>query len=82
MAGELILLVDDEAHIVELARMYLEREGFRVASAADGAPGSWAAPGQRRKWRRRWCLTVKTRKWGRALRVSLSLWGYRQGRPN
>lgn len=33
---ELILLVDDEAHIVELARLYLEREGFRIASAADG----------------------------------------------
>lgn len=33
---ELILLVDDEAHIVELARLYLEREGFRTASAADG----------------------------------------------
>jgi DNA-binding response OmpR family regulator len=37
MAGELILLVDDEAHIVELARLYLEREGFRVASAGGGA---------------------------------------------
>jgi len=29
--------VDDEANIVELARMYLEQEGFRVQSAADGA---------------------------------------------
>ncbi len=37
MPGELILIVDDEANIVELARMYLEREGFRVQSAADGA---------------------------------------------
>jgi len=36
MAGETILAVDDEAHIVELARMYLEKEGFRVESAADG----------------------------------------------
>jgi DNA-binding response OmpR family regulator len=28
--------VDDEAHIVELAKMYLAQEGFRVQSAADG----------------------------------------------
>lgn len=37
MPGELILVVDDEANIVELARLYLERDGFRVTSAADGA---------------------------------------------
>jgi len=37
MSGETILIVDDEANIVELARMYLEQEGFRVESAADGA---------------------------------------------
>jgi DNA-binding response OmpR family regulator len=37
MAGETILIVDDEAHIVELAALYLEREGFRVQPAADGA---------------------------------------------
>ncbi|RLC57770.1 MAG: DNA-binding response regulator [Chloroflexota bacterium] len=37
MAGETILVVDDETHIVELARMYLEQEGFRVQSANDGA---------------------------------------------
>jgi two-component system alkaline phosphatase synthesis response regulator PhoP len=37
MAGELILLVDDEANIVDLARMYLEREGYRVDVAYDGA---------------------------------------------
>ncbi|MBM4423170.1 MAG: response regulator transcription factor [Chloroflexi bacterium] len=37
MPGELILLVDDEANIVELAKMYLEREGFRIASVGDGA---------------------------------------------
>ncbi|MBI3360018.1 MAG: response regulator transcription factor [Chloroflexi bacterium] len=36
MPGELILLVDDESHIVELAKMYLERDGFRTTSAADG----------------------------------------------
>jgi DNA-binding response OmpR family regulator len=34
--NELILLVDDEPSIVQLARMYLEREGFRTESAGDG----------------------------------------------
>ena len=37
MAGELILLVDDEANILELARLYLERDGYRVTTAGDGA---------------------------------------------
>jgi DNA-binding response OmpR family regulator len=37
MPGESILLVDDEQHIIELAQMYLEREGFEVQSARDGA---------------------------------------------
>lgn len=32
-----ILLVDDEQHIIDLARMYLEQEGWQVASANDGA---------------------------------------------
>lgn len=36
MSGETILLVDDEANIVQLARLYLEREGFRVVSVGDG----------------------------------------------
>lgn len=36
MAGELILVVDDEASIVQLARLYLEREGYRVESVGDG----------------------------------------------
>jgi DNA-binding response OmpR family regulator len=39
MTGERILVVDDEAHIVELVRLYLERDGFRVQSASDGAQG-------------------------------------------
>jgi two-component system alkaline phosphatase synthesis response regulator PhoP/two-component system response regulator ResD len=39
MPGEHILIVDDEAHIVDLVRLYLEREGFRVDSASDGAQG-------------------------------------------
>lgn len=36
MPSELILLVDDEPSITQLARMYLEREGFRIYEAADG----------------------------------------------
>jgi len=36
MPGELILVVDDEPNIVQLARMYLEREGYRVQSVGDG----------------------------------------------
>ena len=36
MSNELILLVDDEPSIIELSRMYLERDGFRTVSAADG----------------------------------------------
>jgi DNA-binding response OmpR family regulator len=36
MSSELILLVDDEPSIVKLARMYLERENFRVEAAGGG----------------------------------------------
>ena len=34
--NELILLVDDEPSILELSRMYLERDGFRTQSVQDG----------------------------------------------
>lgn len=34
--NQLILLVDDEPNIVQLARMYLERENFRVEAVGDG----------------------------------------------
>jgi DNA-binding response OmpR family regulator len=34
-----ILVVDDEAPILDLVRGYLEREGFEVATAADGPAG-------------------------------------------
>ena len=34
--NELILLVDDEPSLIELSRMYLEREGFRILSVNDG----------------------------------------------
>jgi DNA-binding response OmpR family regulator len=36
MSSELILLVDDEPSIVQLARMYFERDGFRVLETGDG----------------------------------------------
>jgi two-component system alkaline phosphatase synthesis response regulator PhoP len=36
MTSELILIVDDEPSIVQLVRMYLERENFRVEVAVDG----------------------------------------------
>jgi len=36
MSKETILVVDDEANIVELARLYLAQEGYRVESAGDG----------------------------------------------
>jgi DNA-binding response OmpR family regulator len=32
-----VLVVDDEAHIVELARIYLSREGYEVEGVGDGA---------------------------------------------
>jgi DNA-binding response OmpR family regulator len=34
---ETILIADDEASIRDLARLYLEKEGFRVRTAEDGA---------------------------------------------
>lgn len=36
MAQETILVVDDEANIRELARMYLEQDGYRVLIAVNG----------------------------------------------
>jgi DNA-binding response OmpR family regulator len=47
MSGELILLVDDEPNIIELAQLYLEREGFQVISAADGEEALDAVEGHR-----------------------------------
>ena len=40
---ETILLVDDEPSIVQLARMYIEREGFQTESATDGEQALEAA---------------------------------------
>jgi two-component system, OmpR family, alkaline phosphatase synthesis response regulator PhoP len=42
MASELVLVVDDEPNIVQLARLYLEREGFRIETVGDG-PGALKA---------------------------------------
>lgn len=39
MIAPRVLVVDDEAPIVELVRGYLEREGMEVISAADGPAG-------------------------------------------
>ena len=36
MPNDLILIVDDEPHIVELAGLYLQQDGFRTISAGDG----------------------------------------------
>jgi len=36
MSGELILLVDDEPNILQLAKIYLEQENYRVTTVRDG----------------------------------------------
>ena len=42
-----ILVVDDEANLVDLVRDYLQREGFTVGSAADGPSAVEAIRDQR-----------------------------------
>ena len=37
LAGALVLVADDDAHIVELVAMYLQRSGYRVEPAYDGS---------------------------------------------
>ena len=37
MPSDVILVVDDEANIRDLARLYLEKEGYKVILAQDGA---------------------------------------------
>src|SRR5437899_3102030 len=37
MSGNRVLVVDDERHILELAQLYLSREGYQVESVGDGA---------------------------------------------
>ena len=36
MFSDLVLVVDDEPSIIQLARMYLEREGYHVQAVGDG----------------------------------------------
>lgn len=42
MAGESILVVDDEPSVVNVVKAYLEKEGYRVVTACDGQ-AAWAA---------------------------------------
>jgi DNA-binding response OmpR family regulator len=37
MGGNRVLVVDDEDHILELARLYLSREGYQIETVADGS---------------------------------------------
>lgn len=37
MAGETILVVDDDVDMREIITIYLEKEGYHVISAADGS---------------------------------------------
>jgi DNA-binding response OmpR family regulator len=37
MSGNRVLVVDDEDHILELARLYLSREGYHIETVSDGA---------------------------------------------
>ena len=39
MESQLILIVEDEDNIIQLDRLYLEREGFAVEAATDGQAG-------------------------------------------
>ena len=34
-----ILIIDDEVNIIELAKLYLQRDGFQVESATKGQQG-------------------------------------------
>src|SRR3982074_3809598 len=37
MSPQKVLVVDDEDHILELARLYLSREGYHIETVTDGA---------------------------------------------
>ena len=38
-APRTILIIDDDLHLTDVIRLYLERKGYRVAAAADGEEG-------------------------------------------
>ena len=42
-----VLVVDDDPNVVELARLYLQRDGYRVLTAFDGADGLASAREER-----------------------------------
>ncbi|MGI6551144.1 MAG: response regulator transcription factor [Syntrophomonadales bacterium] len=43
MAGETILIVDDDEDIREVITLYLEKEGYRIISASDGHQAVYSA---------------------------------------
>lgn len=45
-----ILIADDDPHIRELVRFYLEAEGYSVVEAADGGKRLTALPPSRSIW--------------------------------
>lgn len=48
--NELILAVDDEAHILELLSFNLEASGYRVVTAATGEDALVVCAHERRRW--------------------------------
>ena len=49
-----VLLVEDEASIADLVRLYLERDGFRVVWRTDGPSGLAAAGAEALRRGRSW----------------------------
>ena len=43
MSKAIVLVIDDEADLIELVRYNLEKEGYAVIGAADGDPGFCAS---------------------------------------
>lgn len=39
MADELILVIEDDPHVQEILRLYLEKDGYKAAAATDGRDG-------------------------------------------
>ena len=50
MANEKILVVDDDANICELLRLYLTKEGYQVTVANDGEEGLESSTPSSRTW--------------------------------
>ena len=46
-----VLVVEDDGNIAQLLKMYLEKEGFQVQTAADGSPvDCWKETAQTAAW--------------------------------